>query len=349
MRYCGWIALTMMIMLSGCGGTPKNSGGLKNMPRAAPPPAVPARRDEPINPALLQTAKARIYDAFHSSDPRLRGNAVEAAQLTLGASAKPIITNALADDNAFVRYSGTMAAGKLQLRDLHDELLGLSNDPSVKVQIGSRYALHRIGDTRLSHDLEKYAQDPNPGVRVDTALVLGLLNDQSALKILRHLVVDPEPDVRIQAAESMWRLGDSAGLDVLVAGTISKFVDDRMWCLMALAVKKDQRVATHLYGQLTDDDPKQGYAEVSLVAARALGDIGMDSGYGVAMKGVASPDARQRMLGAMAFGSIGRSDAQSYLAPLLADPDLKVRLAAATAVLQLKSPATNGATANGSN
>jgi HEAT repeat protein len=338
------------LLLIGCGAPPKPmvTGGLKNMPQPVPPPRVPARRDVPLDPALQQAAQARIREAFSSDDPQLRANAVEAAQLTFGPDARPIITEALRDRAAIVRFAGAMAAGKLQLRELHDELWALANDAgqTLKVRIGARYALHRIGDTRLSHDLEKTAQDPNPGVRVDTALVLGLLGDPSATKILRYMINDSEADVRIQAAESMWRLGDSRGLEVLVAGSVSSFVDDRMWCLMALAVPKDQRVAKHLYGQLTDDDPKQGYAEVSLVAARALGDIGLDSGYGVALKGIASPDPRQRYLAAMAFGSIGRSDSQKPLAPLLNDSDPRVRLAAATAVLQLKGSG-DGATAGG--
>jgi HEAT repeat protein len=279
----------------------------------------------------------------------MRANAVEAAQLTMGAEARPIVLQALKDRSNAVRFAAVMAVGKLRWKDLHDELLSASDDSSIRVRIASRYALHRIGDTSLSHDLEQAAQNPDPRVRVDTAMVLGLLNDKSAIKILQRLLTDSDADVRIQAAESLWRLGDQRGLDVLVAGSVSNFVDDRMWCLTALAAPKNQQVAQHLYGQLTDDDPRQGYAEVSLVAARALGDIGMDAGYGVALKGAKSPDARQRFLGAMAFGAIGRSDAQPALAPLLNDTDAQVRLGAATAMLQLKPPTPGPITAGAGN
>jgi HEAT repeat protein len=345
----GMNLVVAVFTLVGCAAPPRTeqAGGLKSMPAPAPPPAVPPLRNEPINPSLQSVARDRVKDAFGSSDAQLRANAIEAAQLLGPADAKLLVTEALKDRASIVRFAGTMAAGRLKLRDLHDELLLLAEDPSPRVRIGARYALHRIGDTRLSHDLEKFAQDPNPGVRVDTALVLGLLGDKSALKILQHLLVDSAADVRIQAAESMWRLGDERGLDVLVAGSISNFVDDRMWCLMALAAPKDQRVAQHLYGQLTDDDPKHGYAEVALVAARALGDIGLDDGYGVAQKRITSADPRQRFLAAIAFGAIGRSDAQSSLAPLLSDTDPKVRLGAATALLQIKSASGTGMTATG--
>jgi HEAT repeat protein len=196
-----------------------------------------------------------------------------------------------------------------------------------------RYALHRIGDTRLSHDLEKAAVDPNPRVREDTAFVLGMLGEKSALKILRQMASDPDSGVRIQVAEARWRLGDQGGLDILVAGTISQFVDERMLCIMGLAAPKDRRVADHIRGQLTDD-----YVEVSLVAARCMGELGYDEGYTIATSAIRSPDPRQRLLAAMALGAIGRSDAQNTLAPLMNDSDAKVRLAAATALLQLKQP-----------
>ena len=65
--------------------------------------------------------------------------------------------------------------------------------------------------------------------------------------------------------------------------------------------------------------------------------IGSDEGYGVALKGASSTDPRQRLLAALAFGAIGRSDAQETLANLLKDDNTDVRVAAATAILQLKS------------
>jgi HEAT repeat protein len=55
---------------------------------------------------------------------------------------------------------------------------------------------------------------------------------------------------------------------------------------------------------------------------------------------VNSKDARQRLLAAVAMGAIGRCDLQSPLKELLADPKPAVRIAAATAILQLKPPAS---------
>ncbi len=72
------------------------------------------------------------------------------------------------------------------------------------------------------------------------------------------------------------------------------------------------------------------------MAARVVGQLKSDEGYGVAMEYYDSKDARQRALAALAFGDIGRMDAQEYLEKLLKDNDPDVRIAAATALLQLK-------------
>src|SRR6185437_11829851 len=102
----------------------------------------------------------------------------------------------------------------------------------------------------------------------------------------------------------------------------------------------------HIEGQLTND-----YPEVELVAARAAGMLGSDAGYGVALALIQQPvfdkkddpeviarrTDQQHLLAALAFGAMGRTDAQPYLAPLLKDPNADVRVAAAQALLQLKS------------
>ena len=326
------IAMLGLALISGCG--PQQPGVKKDFKPPKPPPPVPVRKSVPLNPTLRDSAKAEIHTAFGSSDPVIRANAIEAVQ-NVPDDAQPMITQGLQDQDELVRYASAMAAGKLKLIELHDQLRDMASDPEIKVQIGVRYALHRMGDMRLSHDLEKTARDPNPRVREDTVFVLGLLGEKSAIKILTPMLMDTDADVRIGVAEALWRLGDERGLDILVAGTVSKFADTRMLCIMGLAGPKDKRVIEHIRGKLTDE-----WDEVTLVAARAMGELGSDEGYGVAMKYLKDTDPRRRLLAAVALGAIGRSDAQSLLSPLLLkDPEQRVRIAAASAILQLKPPA----------
>jgi HEAT repeat protein len=130
----------------------------------------------------------------------------------------------------------------------------------------------------------------------------------------------------------MWRLGDHDGLDTLVVATVSQYPDDQIIGLLGLAATHDIRVRGHIRGQLTNEVP-----EVQLAAARAMGMVGSDAGFVIAEKGAKSVDPRQKVLSALAFGAIGRPDAQPMLAPMLKDSDESIRLAAATAILQLKS------------
>jgi HEAT repeat protein len=331
------LTITLSLLLAGssfvtgCAGSRKSGWTEINAPSSAPP--VPPAKPTPLDPALRSTAEREIRQSFSSSDPRIRANAMEAAQLTLGRGATDLIAAGMNDKNPIVRFAALMAAGKLRLTSLHDRALELADDPSVKVQLGSRFALHRMGDTHLSQDLVQMAKDPNPRSREDVAFVLGQLGETSALKILRRMSTDPDTDVRLQVADSMWRLGDEQGLEKLVAGLVSRAPDLQMLSLIAMVGPKDARVAEYVRGKLVAP-----YPEVGLVAARSLGELGLDNGYGLAMQYLASEAPRQRFLAAIALGVIGRSDAQPSLAPLLKDEDARVRLAAATAILQLRPP-----------
>ncbi|HWB53173.1 MAG TPA: HEAT repeat domain-containing protein, partial [Tepidisphaeraceae bacterium] len=190
---------------------------------------------------------------------------------------------------------------------------------------------YRLGDTQFTHELEKFALNSNPGVRANTAMAIGMMGNHSGLKVLRVMANDSSSIVRLQVAASRWLLGDEGGLTDLVSGTISRYPDDQIVCILGIAAPRDPRVIEHVRDGLVSPFP-----EVSLAAARAAGELGSDEGYGIAMIGAKSQDARQRALAALAFGAIGRTDAQPILAKLLTDDDPDVRISAATAILELK-------------
>jgi len=326
--------LGMMIMAlccaPGCG--PESDPVRGRMPDPPkPPPAYPPARIAPLDPQLQEAARKELDSALHAGDPNVRAHALEAVRQTMGTRRANDVIAALGDRDPLVRYAACLAAGELELKDAHDKLRHLVEDKDMRVGVVARFAMHRIGDYRYSHDLEKLSRDPDPAVRGTTAMVLGMIGDPSGLKVLRGMRLDPHPAVRQQAAEAMWRLGSEEGLEELVGWSISGFQEDRMIGLLGLAAPRNHNVIEHLRGGLVTDSPV-----VSLVAARALGMIGCDEGYGVALRGAKSADPQQRLLAAFAFGSIGRSDAQEVLRKLLADADPNVRVAAAQAILQLK-------------
>ena len=338
MKYLPLLLAAMILPLAGCGGRNANSGGpsmaeLKGRVPAPPkqPPQVRPAKDVPLDASLASAARAELTEALRSKDATLRANALEAMREVPDEVSRQAILKGLEDEEPIVRFSAAMAAGELRLTDAKQPLLGMVDDPDPNVGIAVRFALHKLGITDYTHDLEKTARDPDPGVRGNTALALGLLGEKDAVnKILRVLRLDPHAAVRQQASEAMWRLGDPAAKDDLLALTVSTYADDQMIGYLALAGRRDPEVRKYIWSGLTSD-----YPEVSLVAARAMGQLGSDEGYGVAEKAAKSSTPAQRFLAAMAFGAIGRPDAQPVLKGLLKDKDPKVRVAAAAAVLQL--------------
>lgn len=324
----GWI---LALVLGGCASSRNDT----KMP--VPPPQVaraPKYSPEPLDPDLRSKAREELLAEANASDPFLRCNVIEAMSEVDPADAAPLVLKGLSDSQPAVRFASAVAAGQMKLVDAYEPLLAMAYDPSLQVQAGVRFALHRLGDMRLSHDLERLAGNADPHVRGTTAFVVGLLREPSATKMLTTLLADRSPAVRIQAAEALWRLGNIRGLEDLVAFSISGYPDDQMIALQAIAETGDQRVIQHLRGQLDGD-----YVEVCLAAARGLGMIGSDEGWNVAVPAAHSKDPRQRSLAALAMGAIGRSDLQPYLKELLADSEPAVRVSAATAILQLRPPA----------
>ncbi|HUB27838.1 MAG TPA: HEAT repeat domain-containing protein [Tepidisphaeraceae bacterium] len=280
------------------------------------------------------TALRELLNLADSRDAELRCNAIESLQDAAPDDAVDPAEAALDSDNVQVRFAGCMVLGTLRVTDAHQRLLKLHDEERSRVvQVGIRFALHRLGDVRYSHDLEKYAVDPDPEVRGKTALVLGRLGEPSAIPILRAMQHDPDEAIRLQAAESLWRLGDQRGLDDLAGFAISKYADDLIISTLALAAPRDPTVIQHVRANLDAD-----YPEVELAAARALGMLGSDEGYPLAMQYLHSSEPRQRWMAAQALGAIGRPDAKGALAGLLNDSSDQVRLAAAAAILELHKP-----------
>lgn len=320
----GLAVLVLGCLLAGCargGGRPV---------AAKPPPLPPPPEPTPIDPSLVEQARAEVRRAAASSNPRLRGQAIEALVLGVGPSASGEILPALADPEATVRFAALLALGQLKVREARPQVLPLLEDPNAHVRAAARFALHRFGDRSRSQELAAMSLSAVPGVRANVALLLGLLEEPSAVKILRPMQADDNAQVRLQVAGALWRLGNEDGLPALVQFSISQYLDDQILSILAIAMPRRQSVRSLLEGKLNTEA-----VEVNLAAARGLGMLGSDRGYMVARDAASSRDPRQRLLAAMALGEIGRSDAQPTLSKLLNDESPQVRLGAAAAVLMI--------------
>jgi HEAT repeat protein len=330
----------LAVLGAGCGGGPGGATSrptaYKNVgiPKPVDAPPAPPKENVAIDPTLMASARQRVTASLQSSDPLLRSQAVEALRNTPDAKATTQILAALDDRDRGVRFGAAMMAGELQIKQAYSKLKRLTQDPDGSVDVAALFALHKLGDTSRSQEIGRAALSEDKVVRRNVALVLGMLGERSAIdKILVRLRVDDDPLVRQQAAEAMWRLGDENAIKPLVALTTSKYADDKIIGIMALAAPRRQLVREHVRGLLAGDAVQ---LEVSLVAARAMGMLGSDEGYAIAKGAVTSKDPQQRFLAALALGSIGGADAQDELKPLLSDPVPNVQLAAATALLQIQ-------------
>jgi HEAT repeat protein len=312
-------------LVTGCGPKPPK------LYRAPEPPAPPPRREVALDPSLAESARTHLLSAARSAEDLTRAHAIEGIKESMGSARRNAIIEAFVDPSPLVRFAAAMAAGELRLTGVQPLLLKLVEDENPHVQIGAIFALRRLGDKRYGLGIQEALASGDPNVRANAAVALGRLGETSALKVLHPRMRDPVAEVRLQAAEAMWRLGSEEGLQYVVAGTLSRNPGPQMVALIALAGPREARVADHIRPALTSD-----YVEVSLVAARALGQLGLDDGYTIAIKAAESSEPRQRALAALALGAIGRADAQGTLARLLKDPNPDVRVAAASAILQLR-------------
>jgi len=333
----------MLVSVAGCEAS--GEGVEKDPPRPAPPPGYHAAQPTPIDPRLQALARQQLESALRSPDELVRAHALESVADVNPAGAAGLVLPGLDDPSPLVRKAAAMTVGRLKLSAAHDKLLLMAATPLPRAQASDPdqptyalqahmavvFALHQLGDTRYSHELERTATDARPQIRGDTALILELIGNTSATPILYQMMKhDTVPNVRLQAAEALWRLGDARAEDVLVLSTVSGYASDQMIGLLALAGPRDQRVLRNVFGRLTDP-----YPEVALVAARAAGQLGNDAGIGVAEQGARSDDPMQRALAALALGDIGRPDSQHVLAKLLNDDKPDVRLTAAAALLEI--------------
>ena len=298
-------------------------------------PTVPKEVDASIDASAQQKASEVIGVANLSPDAVLRAQSFEAMSRTRDPRAPEAVMRGLADREWIVRFAAALCVGDLKLNGAYRALGRVAGDDDPNVQVAARYALHRLGDYSMSKDLEKFSQHRDPRVRANVAMVVGLLKEPTGVAIVRPMLRDVDDGVRLAAAEALWALKDQAGRENLVAGTISKFPDEQIVCTLALATPRDPTVKDFILGKLAIDKDNKQYVELQLAAARALGLLGDDAGFGVAVQATRSGEPRQRTMAALALGAIGRSDGQPALGKLLNDAKPEVRLAAATALRQL--------------
>jgi len=277
----------------------------------------------------------------------VRVGAIEALERCPEEEVLPWIRLGLLDEHPAVRFAACCALGTRRDETSRAALENHRDDEDGSVQVAALFALHRLGQTNRTGVIPGLLLDhQDPSVRRNAALVLGRLNEPGAIKVLARAMKDADEGVRQHALEAMACLGNEEAGQELTFLANTGIGSEEVFALQALAKTKDRHyVDTFRYKLAT-----ASHLETKLAAARALGLMGHDDGFALAMSTLRRtppptsdpkdpPDAQRlriRQLAAGALGGIGRPAALGLLADVLErDGDPRVQVSVAGAIVEI--------------
>ncbi|NIA06827.1 MAG: hypothetical protein GWP14_04170 [Actinobacteria bacterium] len=304
---------------------------------------------------LQRRALQRLRDSVNSSNPLLKMQAIESCvKLHLG-KAPDICMKAIGSPAPLLQFAGAMGLIELPTAEAEQPLKALLSDEDESVRLAAIGALYKLGKKEYSQELISALGSADRKIRGVALTVLGRMGDKSAIKAIRPLLEgEPIESVRLQAAEALVLLGDQNALPKLQLWQYSTNYQERVFAVQLMGqVEPPPDFTADLLQAL--DDPNQ---LVQLQAARSLGRLGQQAGFGKAIKylrpsaGMKRSIAKQmgisyedpqlqteitkiRSAAALALGDIGRWDAAKHLEKILDDGNAQVALAAAYATLKL--------------
>lgn len=285
--------------------------------------------------------------ATFRDNPVLRAQALETLQEIEGAQAAHWFREAIDDPHPGVRFAACMALGAIRHKESEPRLRERLQDADASVRVAAMFALRRLGHEGFVEPWAHAARsDPDATVRRNAVMALGQLGEKEAVALLKRVREDPDMGVRLQALESMGLLGSAEAVKQLIFYANGAIGDQQAFALIALGrIGDPQCLETLQYGLA-----KAPHLESRLAAARALGMMGRDDGYRLALWALTwnQPDPkltddppanqvmRKRTMACFALGAIGKVEALEPLRQRMEDPsDARVQLAASAAVLRI--------------
>jgi HEAT repeat protein len=278
----------------------------------------------------------------------VRAQAIEALQDSGDEGAVAWIREATRDPEPGVRFAACMALGTLRDERSAQLLLTRVEDENPNVRIAAVFAIHRMKDYRFTNRLaDALIASEDPAVRGNAAVALGRLGEKPSIRLLRRTEKDADARVRLQGLEAAAMLGDERAIKSLILMTHGPVGAHQAFAALALGQAGVQRAVDPLRIRLAEGP----HLETRLAAARALGMLGYDDGFGLAVQsltwsrtgpvrpGEDPPDLqtmRVKSSAALALGAIGNRLALPYVYQQMEkDPDPRVQLSAADAILSI--------------
>lgn len=303
-----------------------------NAPKRVPQTPVAVAFVPPPRTHSVDQALEILRDQMNSGNPSVRAQCVESVQFLKDSRAIDIIRTGLKDKEWVVRFAASMATGRRQASELKYEIKqGLMEEKDASARVGFIFALHELGDSSYMPELAGNLHSTSAVVRANTAMVLGYIGEASAIPMLQAAGGDKDPRVRFEVTAALARLGDSGATSVIIAMSMSRYVDEHLLALAVCPDIKRVEVANILFTGLRDPLP-----EGQLLAARGLGRLGSIAGKDIALKFITDENADRRALAAMAWGDIFRPELEGPLVRVMeTDADPRVRLSAATGIVSM--------------
>ncbi len=304
----------------------------------APNPTGTPRND----PSLEQRAMRLLLRAAREEIGPARANAIEALANLAPRDNLPIFRAAVTDEAPLIRFAGCIALG--QARDIaslraFEKLSEVDSD--ARVRLAAAFAATRCGHPSTARILvDTLGSHPDEKLRADAAFLIGKLEQPKAIKRLKlALLREDSGYVAVQIEAALAMLGDRESLDKLVQYTLKSDAVTVLLALQTLVELADPTTRKTLEYRLHSE---VDYPQTRLIAARGLGNLGVDEGYDLALKSLSfsakddDETMQVRVNAALALGAIGKSAALPGLQRLAkTENDPRTQVAAAYAICRI--------------
>jgi len=342
--------LLLAAALAGCASSNKSASSSK--PPASPQPegsTAAAQGPSALELSeLREQALAHLAQAGSSPDAEERYNAIEST-IPVPTRLEAAVRRGLTDPDDRVRIVAIMAAGRVGLCRVADQVRPFLGDQSEMVRAAAIFALVRCGEPIDQLPLASLLQHPRPLFRAHAAYILGELGNPSALPLLREAAMDPMARAdpaqariyRLQLAEAMVKLGESGALHEIRAALYPAQpgeLEAAAFAAQVLGQVKDRASAAQLRYLTEANDPRAGRmpAEIRLAAANALVRMGYGDGTFVAAEYLTNQLPSIRAQAALLLGETRRrGNLPTLKGMMVSDQDALVRVAAAAGILRI--------------
>jgi HEAT repeat protein len=298
-----------------------------------------------------ETGTASLLSAFPAADDEERCFIVYVCGELKFQGALPLLREGMRDGNPPLRRVSAIAAGKIGITELLDDLVPLLVDAVQEVREGAVGALSSLAERageRVLGIAGLLAADDSPEKRRFAAILFAALNDAEKLSLLMK---DEDALVRTTAVKALADLRSEAAVPHLVMALADEETDVRMAAAGALGDIGGDDVLEPLFLALKDEDPwvacaalkslgrlkkaravpaivetlEHGTGLVAITALETLAEIGADNVSVYVRKGLESPDEEVVKTAIGILEQEGDAWLDEHAAALLAHPHWDVR------------------------